>query len=178
MNKSNKKTRILLASIFGSGCMFKKAHVEQFVEKLGIIKTYKRFKAEQRYTSKKAKILEQRLTLHHLQHRSEGGKATIENGAVINELAHRYIHSLPRNQEEVINDYLREWKRQHYSKAEIELVDELDEEYDLELAEISVVDETIAFKKLSKEQKKQEYDKQKRKEKIEMQRLKKEYEDR
>lgn len=177
MSKSNKKIRILLASIFGSGCMFRKAHVEQFIEKLGIIKTYKRFKAEQHYTSKKVKILEQRLTLHHLQHRSEGGKATIENGAVINELAHRYIHSLPRNQEEIINDYLREWKRQNYQEVSIELGD-IEEPYEIETAEISIVDETMVFKKLSKARKQQEYDKQKRKEKKEIQKLKKEWEDR
>lgn len=38
------------------------------------------------------------------------GATTEENGAVINELAHQYIHSLPRQQEEVVNDMLREFK--------------------------------------------------------------------
>lgn len=177
MSNSNKKTRIALASIFGSGCMFKKSHAEQFIEKLGTIKTYKRFKSEQHFTSKKTKILEQRLTLHHLIHRSEGGKASVENGAVINELAHRYIHSLPRDQEEIINDYLREWKRQNYQEVSIELGD-IEEPYEVETAEISIIDESIVFKKLSKARKQQEYDKQKRKEKKEIQKLKKEWEDR
>lgn len=46
MSKSNREIRIALARIFGSGCMFRKSHVEEFVESLGTIKTYKRFKEE------------------------------------------------------------------------------------------------------------------------------------
>ena len=48
--------------------------------------------------------------MHHLKHRSEGGPTTVENGANVAEVAHQYMHSLPREQEEVINDMLREWK--------------------------------------------------------------------
>ena len=69
--KSNRKVRIALAEIFGSDCMFKKSHAEQFVEKLGTIKTYKRFKGEHHFTGKQIKHLEAIMTLHHLQHRSE-----------------------------------------------------------------------------------------------------------
>lgn len=39
-----------------------------------------------------------------------GGKTTVENGANIEEVAHQYIHSLPREQEEIINDMFREFK--------------------------------------------------------------------
>lgn len=35
---------------------------------------------------------------------------SLENGVVINRLAHQYLHSLPREQEEVINNMLREYK--------------------------------------------------------------------
>ena len=49
--------------------------------------------------------------MHHLKHRSENGPTTIENGANVAEVAHQYLHSLPREQEEIINDMLRQWKR-------------------------------------------------------------------
>lgn len=158
--------------------MFRKSHAEEFVEKLGTIKTYKQFKEEKHYTSKKTRCLEQMMTLHHLKHKAEGGKATVQNGAIINELAHRYLHSLPRSQEEIINDYIREWKRQNYGKCTIDFVEEIDEPYDLEMAEMTVERTKITYKKLSKKQKKQMLRAQKKKEKKEMQRLRKQYEDR
>ena len=49
--------------------------------------------------------------MHHLRHRSENGATSIENGANVAEVAHQYMHSLPRDQEEIINNMLREWKR-------------------------------------------------------------------
>ena len=48
--------------------------------------------------------------MHHLKHRSEGGDTSVENGANVAEVAHQYLHSLPRDQEEIINNMLRQWK--------------------------------------------------------------------
>ena len=39
-----------------------------------------------------------------------GGKTDINNGAILSELVHRYIHSLPREDEELINNMLRKYK--------------------------------------------------------------------
>jgi hypothetical protein len=38
------------------------------------------------------------------------GKATVENGANLEEITHQWFHSLPRAKEEEANDMLREWK--------------------------------------------------------------------
>lgn len=178
MSNSNREARLALARIFGNTCMFRKAHVEDFVDNLGTIKTYKTFKEEKHYASKKAKCLEQMLTYHHLKHKSEGGRATIENGAIINELAHRYLHLLPRNQEEIINDYLREWKREHYDRCNIELVEELEDPFEVETAEMSVESEGIKFKKLSKKERKQKQRKERKAEKKRLQKMRREWEDR
>ena len=78
----------------------------------GCEETYKVYVAETKFKGKKIRKLEQTLTYHHLEHKVDGGPTTLENGAVINELAHRYIHSLPRQQEEIINNMLREFKLQ------------------------------------------------------------------
>lgn len=131
--------------------MFRKSHAEEFIENLGTIKTYKRFKQEKRYTGKKAKQLEQIMTLHHLQHRSEKGPTSAENGAIINELAHRYIHSLPRNQEEIINDYIREWKKQNYTRCEVQIEEPLEPEFEINLSEIEVTDK-LKIKPLTRAQ--------------------------
>ena len=185
-NKSNRSARIALARIYGSGCMFRKSKAENYIEKLGTIKTYKRYKQERHYTSKKIKALESLMTFHHLVHKSQGGRATVENGAIINALAHQYMHSLPRNQEEVINDYLREYKRRIDSQElPVIITDDLEAPIEVECAEISIENNRLQVKKLSKADKKREQrakkkaeEKQKAKEKRKLQRLKKEFEDR
>lgn len=115
MSEDNSKARRRLEKIYGKGCMFKKAHIEEQIEALQtkrIIKSYKVFLKETKYTGKKIRQLEGNMTYHHLRHRSEGGKTDVENGAIVNEMAHRYMHSLPREDEEVINNMLRKFKIQ------------------------------------------------------------------
>ena len=119
--RKNKSAKQSLIKLYGKGCMFKRAKIAQKIEAIGGIKTYKKFIEEKRYTLKEVKALENKITFHHLKHKEESGEATPENGANINELAHRYLHSLPREQEEVINDMLREYK-----KAKVVFVDGID----------------------------------------------------
>ena len=137
-SKKNRKIREALERIYGEGCMFQKARIEKRIEQLGGIKTYKQFKEEHKYTLKKIKAFENIQTLHHLVHKSEKGQTTIENGAVINSLAHTYMHSLPRADEEVINDMLRDYK-----KCKVEFVDELQKEGKQRGLEIHVMHEDI-----------------------------------
>ena len=108
--KKNRKIREELERIYGEGCFFQKARVEKRIEEIGGIKTYKQFKEQHRYKLKRERVFENMMTLHHLKHISEGGETTVENGAVVGSLPHMYMHSLPREQEEIINDMLREFK--------------------------------------------------------------------
>ena len=115
MSEDNSKARRRLEKKKKKGCMFKKAHIDEQIEALQtkrIIKSYKVFLKETKYTGKKIRQLEGNMTYHHLRHRSEGGKTDVENGAIVNEMAHRYMHSLPREDEEVINNMLRKFKIQ------------------------------------------------------------------
>ena len=103
---SNKTIREELERLCGKGCFFKRAHIAERIEAMGGIKTYKVFISEKKFKRKKKELM----TLHHLKHKSEGGATTIENGANVEETAHQYLHSLPREQEEVVNNMLREFK--------------------------------------------------------------------
>ena len=109
-SKKNRKIREELERIYGKGCMFQKAKVEKRIEEIGGIKTYKQFKEQHRFTLKRERVFENMMTYHHLIHKSEGGETTVENGAVVASLPHMYMHSLPREQEEIINDMLRNFK--------------------------------------------------------------------
>lgn len=70
-SKKNRKIREALERIYGEGCMFQKARIEQRIEQLGGIKTYKQFKEQHRYTLKKIKAFEGMMTYHHIKHKSE-----------------------------------------------------------------------------------------------------------
>lgn len=117
---TNKAARQELERIYGKGCMFFKANIPERLRQAGIqIKGYKVFVSEKRYKAKKIKKLETTMTYHHLEHNADGGKTNVENGAVVNELAHRYLHSLSRQDEEIINDMLRDYKREFELKGGI-----------------------------------------------------------
>lgn len=133
-SKNNKRARELLEEMYGKGCMFKRARIAQKIEAMGGIKTYKKFLQEKRYTLKQIKRYESLMSYHHLKHREDGGKATIENGAEINSLAHCYLHSLPRHQEEVINNMLRDYKNS--IECKVVLVDDLELPFEIITTEI------------------------------------------
>lgn len=109
---ANKSARLMMEALYGKGCMFQKAHIAERIKQMGGIRTYKQFVGMQHYKMKKIKRLEETMTFHHLKHQADGGPTSVENGAVVNEFAHRYIHSLPREQEEVVNNMLRDYKNQ------------------------------------------------------------------
>ena len=158
----NKIIRERLEHIYGKGCMFQKAYIEQRIEQMGGIKTYKEFLKEHRYTFKKLKKLEETMTLHHLKHRSEEGHTSEQNGAVINAVAHSYLHSLPRHQEEIINNMLREHKRRvdNARECKIEFVDTLDIGIKINYTEISFSEEIKPPKeKFNRAKEKREFEK-------------------
>ncbi len=90
------------------------------------------------------------MNLHHLKHKSEGGATNVENGAVINSLAHMYIHSLPRNQEEYINNLLREYKKQ-VDECRVIITDDLDTPFTVAPVEF-YVDEKGRYNRAKKKQ--------------------------
>ncbi len=134
---SNKTARQKLEKEYGKGCMFKKANIEEKIEKKKTIKTYKKFLEERHYTSKFIKLYKKQMNYHHLKHKSEGGETTIENGAIVSALAHMYMHSLPREQEEFINDELRKYK-QEIDECKVVFVDDLDVPYKVNTMEFSI----------------------------------------
>lgn len=106
----NKSKRDELEKIYGSGSMFQRSKAEVYISTLPRIKGIQRFIREKHYSTKEINKLVRRMNYHHMKHVSEGGATTLENGAVVNELEHRYMHDLPRSHEEIINNHIRKWK--------------------------------------------------------------------
>jgi len=57
--------------------------------------------------------------------REIGGKATVENGAVVCRKCHDWIEQLSNADREQVNNELREYKRQHSKECTVEFVDYL-----------------------------------------------------
>ncbi|MBR6688775.1 MAG: hypothetical protein IKL68_02025 [Clostridia bacterium] len=104
---SNKGAKNKLIEIYGKHCMFERAKVAERIERMGGIRTYKSYLVDKKF---KGKRIVKQLTYHHLVHKADGGRATVENGVVVDSTAHAYMHSLPRHQEEIINNMLRAYK--------------------------------------------------------------------
>jgi hypothetical protein len=148
MSKDNRAVRENLERIYGKGCWFARAKLAERLEQVDGVLSYKKYVQKQHYSKKKLHKLNNNMTLHHLVHQSEGGATSLENGAVVSELAHRYLHNgLSREQEEIANNMLRDFKNNrnysHYTKAKITLVneDEIVIPYEIKTAEISFTEE-------------------------------------
>ena len=102
MSKKNSKARRALERIYGKGC---------FMERAGI--------REVKGIKKNAHMM----TYHHLRHESEGGKATVANGANLKAENHEFLHSLPRAEEEQINNAIRRWKMNFLTMQNGKVVD-------------------------------------------------------
>ena len=127
---SNKSAKNALIEIYGKHCMFERARIAERIEAMGGIRTYKSYVAEKRFKGKK---IAKQLTYHHLVHKSDSGKATVENGALVDATAHAYLHSLPRRQEEIINNMLRAYKINAMAFTTEEVLDHASVEFDTEL---------------------------------------------
>ena len=174
---TNKAKREELERIYGKGSMFQKSHCEDYVSTLPKIKGYRKYLQEKHFTGKN---IREQLEYHHMQHRSEGGRTTLDNGAVVNRQEHSYMHSLPREQEEIINNHIRQWKIDFItmtgSGGEIDHA-EVEPEPVQDYIEIAVAKDYCKEHK-TKLTRKQIEERERRREKRELQKLKKEWEER
>lgn len=123
---------------------------ECFIDKLHLRKD-----KERKYTSKKQYKKMKELTYHHIKEVSEGGETTIENGALLSLENHIWFNNQPKEVQDKLNK-----KFQEYKKCKVII------EEDLRLP-IEIKEAFIDFK-----------EKEKRKQKRKIQKLKKEVEGR
>jgi len=100
MSNSNKSVRQELERIYGKKCF-----IHDIPEIKRQISGYKTFKG--RYKVNKTS---NKLTYHHLKPKSEGGKNTIENGAVVCAECHSKLEKLKPAEREKINNMIRQYK--------------------------------------------------------------------
>lgn len=81
--------------------------------KLEMIKIYKTYE----YDWMNFKIIDEELTYHHIIKEENGGKVSLDNGALLTKRAHEYLHMIERMDLEIyekINDILKDINTQKH----------------------------------------------------------------
>lgn len=105
MSNENKRAREELERLYGAEC---------FIDKLGLRKIYTGTNQVKKLTGKERKAQQYRkrqLTYHHILEKSKGGKATIENGAILSAENHAWFHQQPKEAQREMNQAFQDYKR-------------------------------------------------------------------
>lgn len=154
---SNKAAKQALIRRYGNVCFIERLHLR---DTKGLKYTgcgqYKRMK---------------QLTYHHILEKSKGGKATIENGALLSAENHEWFHKQPKEVQRKMNNMFQELKREmDRQELRIEYVDEMQCPFETTFAELFIDKKGLNVKKLHQQER--------AKEKRELQKLRKDWEDR
>lgn len=91
----NRKVKEKLIELYGPEC---------FIEKLHFRKDKQTYKGKAQYHRMK------QLTFHHIRMRCKGGKATVENGALLSNENHAWFHKQSKKDQEEMNKAFQEYK--------------------------------------------------------------------
>lgn len=94
---TNKSARQELERLYGAECFIEKLHLREE-------------KTKRRYTSKGQIKRMQQLSYHHIKMRKDGGKATVENGALLSVENHRWFHKQSPEKQEELNRAFQNYK--------------------------------------------------------------------
>ena len=108
---SNKRAKEKLIELYGAECFIEKLHL--------------RVDKEPRcYTSKGQYKRMKQLTYHHIQERSNGGQATVENGALLSTENHEWFNRQSKEAQRQMNELFQQYKAS--VECKVEFVDNLD----------------------------------------------------
>ena len=121
MRNCSKKKELI--KIYGRRSMYKAAKIDDIIKPL-FGKSYAEYEASEPFDEFKMDSMKKKLAYHHMQHVSENGGTDIDNGAIVTSLEHAFIHTLSRQEEEVVNNELRrfkenylKWKKEYTSRG-------------------------------------------------------------
>lgn len=113
---SNKRAKQKLIELYGSECFIEKLHLRVDTE-------------PRRYTSKGQRKRMKQLTYHHIREKQYGGKATVENGAILSEENHIWFNKQSKEAQKQMNELFQKYK--HSVECKVEFVEELDTRFSI-----------------------------------------------
>ena len=108
---SNKKARKKLIKLYGAECFIEKLHLRKDTEL-------------RQYTGKGQYEKMKQLTYHHIREKQHGGKATVENGALLSAENHIWFNEQSKEAQKQMNELFQKYK--HSVECKVEFVEELD----------------------------------------------------
>ena len=142
---SNKRAKEELIRIYGAEC---------FIEKLKLRKDVKPTKYKSKGQMKKMK----QLTFHHIKMRKDGGRATVENGALLSAENHAWFHQQSSKDQTQMNAMFQEYKKQ-YQECEVVFVDDLDLGFEIKAMEFNIDEREEKKEKYNRAKEKREFQK-------------------
>ena len=133
----NKYAKELLIKRYGAEC---------FIEKLHLRKDDK----PRHYKSEGQMMKMKQLTYHHIRRRRDGGKATIENGALLSIENHQWFHQQSPQLQNYMNAIFQEYKRQ-VDECKVVEVEDLKLPFDVKAVDFSI-DEKGKFNRAKRKQ--------------------------
>lgn len=113
---SNKRAKQKLIELYGSECFIEKLHLRVDTE-------------PRRYTSKGQRKRMKQLTYHHIRERKNGGKATVENGALLSAENHEWFNKQSKEAQRQMNEVFQQYKQS--VECKVEFVDNLDTRFSI-----------------------------------------------
>lgn len=137
---SNKNAKQELIRRYGAECFIEKLHLRQDT-------------TPRRYTSKGQKKRMKQLTYHHIRMKKDGGRATVENGALLSAENHQWFHKQSPQAQGYMNAIFQEYKKQ-IDECTVVFVDELNLPFEVKTIDFSI-DERGKFNRAKEKRKTQ-----------------------
>lgn len=113
---SNKRAKERLIQLYGAECFIEKLHLRKDTE-------------PRKYTSKGQRKRMKQLTYHHIKERRHGGKATVENGALLSEENHIWFNEQSKEAQKQMNELFQQYKAS--VECKVEFIDNLDTRFSI-----------------------------------------------
>lgn len=139
---NNKKAKEELIRRYGAEC---------FIEKLKLRKDTE----PKRYKGKGQMKRMRQLTYHHIRMKKDGGRATVENGALLSAENHAWFHKQSPRDQAIMNEMFQEYKRQ-YQECQIVFVDELELPFEVKTMEFHIDERELKRTKYNRAKEKRE----------------------
>lgn len=123
---SNRSIRKQLEKLYGKECFIEKLHLRKYDK-------------QTKYKSKGQLKRMKQLTYHHILERSKGGKATIENGALLSEENHIWFHQQSKGRQKQINQIFQDYKHL-VDECKVVFVDDIEVPFKINATDFSIID--------------------------------------
>ena len=143
---NNKRAKEKLINVYGGEC---------FIEKLKL----RKYTEPKKYKGKGQMKRMKQLTYHHIKMKKDGGRATVENGALLSAENHTWFHKQSPQVQTQMNEIFQEYKRQQSQECQVVFVDELKLGFEIKTMEFSIGEREQKKEKYNRAKEKKEFQK-------------------